>query len=79
MPDDPFSMNQFDSGMIDLTNPSEIFQFDREDLSCSNGSYPMEADVESVQMHQGYHDFDHVNQAAFENYPKHRLDFVGYV
>lgn len=75
MPEDPFSMNQFDSGMIDLTNPSEIFQFDKDDC---NGSYAIGGD-ESVQLQQNYQDFQQVNPAAFDIDPKQRLDFVGYI
>jgi hypothetical protein len=78
MPEDPFTMNQFDSGMIDLTNPSEIFQFDKDDLSCSSGPYAIQAD-ESVQLQANYQDFEQVNQAAFDIDPKQRLDFVGYI
>lgn len=66
MSDDPFSTNQFDSGSIDLTNPSEIFQFEKDDLSCGKETLGLMGD-EPIQLQQIYHDFNQVNQTAFVN------------
>ena len=32
--EDPLSLHHFDSSMIDLSNPSEIFQFDKSEVAC---------------------------------------------
>ncbi len=58
-----FSINRFDSGSIDLTNPSEIFEIKNDDLSSGKGTFGIVGD-ESIHLKQNYNEFDQVNQTA---------------
>ena len=62
--EDPLSIPQFDSTMIDLSNPSEIFQFEKPDsVSCGSSSFDMLA-----QTSHGYPDPLIYNQSPLSSY-----------
>ncbi len=74
--EDPLSIPQFDSTMIDLSNPSEIFQFEKADMSCGASSYDMLA-----QTSHGYLDPLSYNQSPLTSYDlnlKPRLELSSY-
>ena len=75
--EDPLSIPQFDSTMIDLSNPSEIFQFEKADVSCVGASsYDMLA-----QTSHSYPDPLSYNQSPLSSYDlnlKPRLELTSY-
>ena len=70
--EDPLSLHHFDSSMIDLSNPSEIFQFDKTEVVASCDSF----DVSMPTSHTSYADNSIYPQTNYDlGSARSRLDF----
>ena len=69
--EDPLAIPHFDSAMIDLSNPSEIFQFEKGEVACG-GSY-------DIPTHHGFPDSTGYSQSSMSGYDlnnmRSRLEF----